>query len=216
VDKLGFVVGLAAEARIAARCGYKVRAGGGTPQGATEAAAQLVRQGVQALISFGFAGGLDPTLPAGALVVPNVIMSDGITYEADPVLAERFGGCTGHRLLAASEIAADAATKQFLFATTHAHAIDLESGAVARVAKAHRLPFIALRAISDPADRDLPPAALIPLDRHGRIASMPLLRSILQQPSQLPALLHLAAAAARARRTLIRVARQGRASGQSQ
>jgi adenosylhomocysteine nucleosidase len=213
--KLGLVVGLAAEARIAARFSYTVLAGGGTPEGAAGAADKLVRQGVHALLSFGFAGGLDPALTAGTLVIPTSILSDGITYPVDPALAERFGGCTGHRLLAATEIAADAATKRRFFASTRAHAIDLESGAVARVAQAHSLPFVALRAISDPADRDLPPAALIALDRNGGIALIQVFRSILHQPSQLPALLQLATAAARARRTLVRVARHGRAAAET-
>src|SRR3954468_376576 len=44
----GFVVGLAAEARIAARSGFPVRAGGGTPSGATEAASGLVCDGATA------------------------------------------------------------------------------------------------------------------------------------------------------------------------
>jgi adenosylhomocysteine nucleosidase len=186
-----------------------VLAGGGTPDGAAEAAGELVRQGAQALVSFGFAGGLDPTLQAGALVIPASVLAGGISYAADLALAGRFGGCTGHCLLAGTEIAADTATKRLLFAATRAHAIDLESGAVACIAQAHGLPFVALRAISDPADRDLPPAALIALDRDGGIALIRVVRSILHQPSQLPALLQLAATAARARRTLVRVARHG-------
>ncbi|MGD0108383.1 MAG: hypothetical protein ABSC06_30745, partial [Rhodopila sp.] len=67
---LGFVVGLTAEARIAKRFGYPVLAGGGRPEGADAAANRLVKQGANALVSFGFAGGLDPALRAGAVVIP--------------------------------------------------------------------------------------------------------------------------------------------------
>jgi adenosylhomocysteine nucleosidase len=206
----GFVVGLAAEARIAARFGgYAVRIGGGTPEGATEAANQLVEQGATALVSFGFAGGLDPALRAGTIVVPAFVLSEGASYAADPALAARFGGLTGHHLMAGTGVAADAVTKLGLYATTQAHAIDLESGSVARVAQVHGLPFVAVRAISDPADRDLPPAALLALDRQGGVDLVRVLGCLVRQPGQLRGLLRLAWDAARARRALVRLTRVG-------
>lgn len=202
------MVGLAAEARIVARFGYLVLAGGGTPEGAAEVTNQLLRQGVNELVSFGFAGGLDPALRPGAVVIPTTIVVDGKSYAADADLAGRFGGLTPHRLFAGREIAADAAIKRRLHATMHAHAIDLESGSVARVAQAHGVPFIAVRAISDAAERDLPPAALLALDRQGRVDLIGVLGSLLRQPTQLPGLLRLASDAARARRALVELTRR--------
>ncbi|MDR3530287.1 MAG: hypothetical protein P4L90_07030, partial [Rhodopila sp.] len=93
-----------------------------------------------------------------------------------------------------------------------AHAIDLESGAMARVAEAHGLPFIVVRAICDPAERDLPPAALVALDPEGGIGLIPVLRSVLKQPNQLPGLLALARDAGRARRALIGLAERYRST----
>lgn len=194
---------MTAEARVAERFGYPVMVGGGTPEGAADAAFQLVEQGANALVSFGFAGGLDPALRPGALVIPTAILSEGQLYAAEPALAERFGGLTGHRLVAGTLAATDATTKRQLHAETRAHAIDLESGSVARVALAHNLPFVVVRAISDAADRDLPPAALLALDRTGRIDLFRVLMSLLRQPRQLPAVLSLASDAARARRALV-------------
>jgi adenosylhomocysteine nucleosidase len=208
-SRLGFVVGLTAEARIARRFGYPVLAGGGTPEGAAKAANLLVEQGVNALVSFGFAGGLDPALRPGTIVIPASILFDGKCYAADPTLANRFGGLTGHRLLGGTSVAADADSKRRLHETTQAHAIDLESGSVARVAQDHGLPFAAVRAISDAAERDLPPAALLALDGRGRIHLIRVLASLARHPGQLPALLSLASNAARARRALVRLARLG-------
>ena len=205
----GFVVGLAAEARIAARFGYPVLAGGGTPAGAADAALRLLGLGVNALVSFGFAGALDPALRTGAVIIPASVLSEGTMYAADPSLADRFGGLTRHCLVAGTAVAADAATKQRLREATQAHAIDLESGSVARLALAHGLPFIAVRAISDTAERDLPPAALLALDRDGRIDTTRVLGSVLRRPAQLSALLGLASDAARARRALIGLTRRG-------
>lgn len=200
---LGFVVGLAAEARIAARFGYPVQAGGGTPDGAARAASRLVGQGATALVSFGLAGGLDPALRPGALIIPSEVSSEGDVFSPDGVIAVRFGGLTSHTILAGSRVVADIAAKYNLFIETKSHAIDLESGAVARVAAANGLPFIVVRAICDPAERSLPPAALVALDPKGGIGLLGILRSVLRQPGQIPDLLALARDAARARRTLI-------------
>jgi adenosylhomocysteine nucleosidase len=166
----------------------------------------LVEAGARALVSFGLAGGLDPGLRCGTVLIPSTVLTEGERLVADPVTAERFGGLTGHRLLAGSRVAPDAASKQRLFAATQAHAIDLESGAVARAAFAHGLPFVVVRAVCDAADRDLPPAALVALDAAGSIGFLRVMRSVFAQPEQIPALLALARDAAAARRALMRLA----------
>jgi adenosylhomocysteine nucleosidase len=196
------VVGLAAEARIAWRLGLPVAIGGGTASGAEAAARRLVLSGATGLISFGLAGGLDPALRAGALLVPTAVLVDGRSVPTDATLSRSLSDGVGGLLLGASDVVASTAAKRALFAATGAVAVDLESGAVARVAAEHGLPFAVLRAICDPAERDLPPAALIALDRHGAIGLARVLGSVLAHPAQVPALLALAADATAARRTL--------------
>lgn len=197
------IVGLTAEARIARSLGWPVFVGGGTAAGAQAAAWRLIEQGATALVSFGLAGGLDPALRPGTLIVPVAVHTNGRDIPADPRLARHLGGATPHRLLGADAIATSSADKHRLWQTTGAAAIDLESGAVAEVAHRHGVPFAVQRAICDPADRDLPPAALAALNRKGAIGLARVLTSILAHPSQLPALLALAADAARARRALV-------------
>jgi len=201
---LAIVVGLHAEARLARRLGVSVFVGGGTAAGADAAAARAVAAGATALLSFGLAGGLDPALRPGDLVVPSAVVSRGVVFNADAALAARIGGTASDRLLGADAIAADAAARRCLWQRTGAAAVDLESGAVARVAAAHGLPFAVLRAICDPAERDLPPAALVALDARGAIGLARIAGSLASRPGQIPALLRLAADAAAARRTLAR------------
>jgi adenosylhomocysteine nucleosidase len=203
--RLGFVVGLTAEARIAARFGFAVQAGGGTPAGAMEAASRLLADGATALVSFGLAGGLDPALRPGMVVIPDRVVCEGEVFPVDAGLASRFGGSMGVCLLAGRTIAADAQTKRALLIATGAQAIDLESGSVARVAASHGVPFAVVRAICDPAERDLPPAAMVALDQAGAIGLLAVLRSVLRQPGQIPGLLALARDAAQARRGLVGV-----------
>lgn len=209
----GVVVGLAAEARLARPLGWPIAIGGGTADGAQAAAELLVRNGVRALIGFGLAGGLDPALRPGTLLIPREIMTHGQRIATDPALCERLGGCSTVLMLGVSRVIATAAAKRALFTTGGAAAVDIESGAVARVAMTHHLPFAVLRAICDPAERDLPPAALSALDRHGVIGVTRVLGSVLAHPAQLPALLALAADAAAARRALRGAVGRIRASG---
>jgi len=202
-SSIGVVVGLAAEARIARRLGWPVAVGGGTSSGAKLAARRLVNDGARALVSFGLAGGLDPALAPGAIIVPSAVIDDDHRYPTDPKLSNLLGGATPHLLLGANTIVAAVVEKARLYSETGAAATDLESAAVARVAKTNSVPFSVLRAICDPADRTLPPAALAALDRHGAIAIGRVLASIAAHPTQIPALLALASDAMTARRALL-------------
>jgi adenosylhomocysteine nucleosidase len=198
---LGIVTGLAAEARLARPLGL-VEAGGGTPEGAEAAAGRLAARGAAGLISFGLAGGLDPSLRPGAVVVPVDVLEGARRYPTDVALSSRLGGAAG-TLLAAGHVVTEAAAKAALFATTGASAVDLESGAVARVAARHGLPFAVLRAVCDPAGRTLPAAALVALDEGGAIVVLRVALAVLRRPGQIPALIALARDAAAARRALL-------------
>jgi hypothetical protein len=79
----------------------------------------------------------------------------------------------------------------------------MESVVVARSAAALGIPFVVLRAIADPAARELPPAALLPLGEDGNPALGPVLASVLRRPKQLPNLLTVAREARQALQALI-------------
>ncbi len=181
--------------------------------------------GATGLLSFGLAGGLDPALRPGMVIVPERVvvgggllfplpLREGVNIPTDPALNQRLGGATPHAILGGEAIAASAAEKHRLWQTTGAAAIDLESGAVARAAAGHGLPFAVLRVICDPAGRDLPPAALTALDGRGAIGLLRVIGSLIARPGQFPGLMQLAADAAAARRALAeRVAAIGSLSG---
>ena len=202
-DRIGVVVGLTAEARIARRRFSRVAVGGGTAAGAALAAERLTMQGAQALVSFGLAGGLDPMLRPGTVIVPATVVTAGRHLATDPGLNAMFGDDTGHALLGADGIAATAESKRYLFLATGCAAVDLESGSVATVAERHGVPFAVLRAICDPAERDLPPAALGALNDGGAIGLLRVIGSVIGRPRQIPALVRLGRDAAAARATLV-------------
>ena len=57
-----------------------------------------------------------------------------------------------------------------------------------RIAAAYRIPFAACRAVIDPAHSELPPAAVTGLRHDGTADVLAVFRSVVRQPSQLPAL----------------------------
>lgn len=198
------VVGLQAEARLVRPLGWGIAIGGGSSAGAEAAARSAVASGAAELVSFGLAGGLDPALAPGTLLVPHTVVTAGRRIFTDPTLSRRLGGPTAHCLLGAGEIVVDAGGKRRLLAETGAAAVDLESGAVAQVAQEHGLPFAVLRAVCDPAWRTLPPAALWALNGQGAISLGRVLYAVLADLGQIPDLLALGRDAAAARRSLRR------------
>ena len=69
-------------------------------------------------------------------------------------------------MLGASDIIATEDDKARAWRDTGALAVDMESHVVAHVAARHRLPMVAIRVVTDPAERALPPSALagVPLE----------------------------------------------------
>jgi adenosylhomocysteine nucleosidase len=184
MTRVGFVTGLAVEARVlrgslGAEQGAAVlvACAGADARRAKAAAEALIEAGAAALVSYGIAGGLDPGLAAGAVVLPEAVLTPG-----GPALAtarawreslhERAGGAgagpadarledarlAGGTLLGSDRAVAAVAEKQGLFEAWGAIAVDMESHAVALAAQSAGLPFLALRAVADPAGRPLPRA----------------------------------------------------------
>jgi adenosylhomocysteine nucleosidase len=203
-DRLGIVVGMTSEARIARVTGCALAVGGGTPRGARRMAQRLVDDGVSVLISFGLAGGLDPALPAGALLVPRSVLSQDTAFTCDERISAALEGERIDSLLAGHEVVATAVDKARLWRESGAGAVDLESGAVAEVAAANGLPFAVMRAVCDPATRDLPRAAVEALDEQGRVKPLTMAGILARHPVQIMGLVALGLDAARARKSLIR------------
>jgi adenosylhomocysteine nucleosidase len=203
-NRIGLVVGMQSEARIAKRArNGVVGIGGGLPAGARQAAERLVDEGATALISFGLAGGLDPALMPGALLVPASVLFDGRRFHAHPRTMNALSGLRVRTLLAGEAIVGTAAEKARLWHETGASAVDLESGVVAEVAEERGLPFAMLRAVCDSATRDLPPAAVEALDSQGRVAPMKMAGILARHPHQILQLIGLGRDAARARKALV-------------
>lgn len=178
-----------------------MRAAGASAARAERLALEMAGAGAAGLVSFGIAGGLDPALAPGTLVLADAIVPpDGNGLPTDPAwrraLGEALaaGGLAPHSGTVAGSDAAltTAAGKAALFATTGACIVDMESHGVARAAGAAGLACIVLRAVADPAGRALPPAALAGLRPDGGIDVIGLLAALVKDPRQIPGLVALA------------------------
>ncbi len=223
----GVVAALAAEARAlgpppksgeysALEDGMLVAVSGIGSAAAQGAARRLIAAGATSLVSWGLAGGLDPGLEAGAVCLPRVVVAaDGTRFPTTRSWRESLASSlaahahveSGNLLTAALPIdTVDA--KQALYLATGAAAVDMESSAVAQVAEAHGLPFIAVRVIVDTA-RDGLPQAVARASRAGRVQVGRLLLGLIRSPLQLGALLRLARRYRLAARSLRAVANLG-------
>jgi len=189
--------GLAAEAKIARGAGFAVVVGGGN-RPRTTALVEAAAPQATCLVSFGIAGALAPGLRPGDLILSTEVVEDDrrwLTSEAFRLLVREFGrqvGATEGPVLGARVVVASEADKRRAWRETGAIAVDLESAVVARVSAALGIPFVVLRAIADPATRELPPAALVPLRPDGKPQIGQVLASVMRRPQQLRPLLGVA------------------------
>ncbi len=166
---VGFVTGLAAEAALLTRfdkqSGIRASCAGADSVRAAVAAETLVAEGATALVSFGVAGGLDPALRPGDLLIPELVVApDGTSIAIDEAWRQAVlrraeaGGLTpvGGALAGCDSAVSSVHEKLALHRERDVRAVDMESHAVGRVAAAAGLPFLILRAVADPAERALP------------------------------------------------------------
>ena len=219
----GIITGLVREARCLAAPrhggGPEIRCSGADSGRAAAAAHDLIEEGCRGLVSFGMAGGLDPELRPGDLILPEIIIApDGARLAADSgwrhELAASLGGQMAFRAdpVAGSDgIAATPEAKRALAESTGAVAVDMESHAVARVAAERNIPFLAVRAVADPAHRTLPSAALGAVREDGSLRYGFVLGRLVVRPWQVVSLIRLSRESDLALASLRRVATLGAA-----
>jgi adenosylhomocysteine nucleosidase len=222
----GVVAALAAEARALGRQrrsrdgygllgdGTMVFAAGIGHEAARSAALRLIDSGAGALISWGLAGGLDPALEAGAVLLPSAVIDGrGACFAtATPWRESVAAALAGRRPVSSGTLftsltpleSVDA--KRAAYRGTGAAAVDMESSAVAQVASSQDVPFIAVRVVVDTA-HDAVPAAVAAAGAAGRLELQRLFLGLLRSPGEIAALLRLARRYRAAMRSLETIAR---------
>jgi adenosylhomocysteine nucleosidase len=173
-------------------------------------AEQLVAKGATALMSWGTAGGLSPTLKVGQLIIPDCIVDQKAqVFWTDSHWKSQISQTLNHRLkihdgalLQTHQMIASINAKQALFIQYKTAAVDMESAAIAEVAQKAGLPFVAIRAVVDSASMSLPFWLPRTLNADHQIQPLKFAWQFCHHPHTWPSLLHLYRGFAMAKKTL--------------
>lgn len=184
MSTIGVLTGLASEARLfrSAMAGGAVAPVIGC-SGADEGRAHLACRrfqddGVELLVSFGLAGGLAQGLEPGTLVIADgILLPDGRIAPTSPSHARALSGvaeaaglpAVGGILAGVRMPITSTAQKRALGRCSNAVAADMESHVLADFALVRGLPLVAIRAIADPVEMDIPAGLLDLVAPGGRI-----------------------------------------------
>ena len=139
---------------------YAVAVCGGIGAEAARRAAEaaIVMYSPKVIVSAGIAGALVPELHVGETVFPARVIDaqDGSRHETAIKNAPVSNTALGRAVVVSTPQIASTAQKQQLAKSYGAQAVDMEGAAVARAAMTHNLPFVAIKAISDEYDFELP------------------------------------------------------------
>ncbi len=111
----------------------------------------LAAQSFDFLVSSGFAGGVDPLLGVGDLLLAENFSDPELLRRAESILVARTA-----RLATADHVVASAAERQEFAAAQNAVAVDMETETIAAACAERNLPMLSLRAISDTAAAPFP------------------------------------------------------------
>jgi adenosylhomocysteine nucleosidase len=144
------------------------------------------------VISWGICGGLDSRLLPGDIILGVEVVSaegsirtdEAVTSSLKQRLINARARIVLERLAAADAPVLTVGAKAELHRATGAAAVDMESLTAGRFALERGIPFAILRAVADPADRDLPPLILEAVDSEGRIKITAVIAGLIRSPGE--------------------------------
>jgi adenosylhomocysteine nucleosidase len=183
VETRGLTVALEASAGIAIDV---LRSGPGAAR-AGDAARSALANGATALVSWGLAGGLEPGIVPGTVVLPQRIAApDGTASNVDASWQARLAAAlrTEFRvaegpLLAAEHVLQTPKEKARAALDTGCVAVDMESAAIASAARAADVPVAVVRVVADVVTDTLPRDVESWVGVDGRARLVPLLGALL-------------------------------------
>ena len=204
--KIGIIVAMASEAKaLENKIGqffgeipFTVRVTNPGLKYAEKAAEQLLSEGHGFFISWGVSGGLNPSLEPGSLLISQQVstISDQ-TLEFTGDLGERISDGLKSlnpilgQITSTEKPVISPVEKSKLRNISNADAVDMESIAIAKIAKTNNCGFLSIRSIVDSAHFEIPSSALAGIDsQHNRIM-LQVIKQLACRPTELKNMIKL-------------------------
>ncbi len=153
---------------------------------------ELLAQKPDVCVSTGFAGGLNPSLRVGDIVVAKelTLRQESPRVRSSRAILEaavRSGAKLAEILITENHIITKASAKNAL--SRFGDMVDMESYHILEMISGTKIPAVTVRAISDASEEDLPLDFSKVLTRNGEVKKIELFLSVARQPNQIPKLL---------------------------
>jgi len=219
--KVGIIVAMASEAkvlknqtsRLLDEIPFAVNIAGPGIEHAKKATEQLLSDGCDFFISWGVSGGLNTSLESGTLVISREVASPSeqtvqFTDDLGEKISNQLMTLNPHlgRIVSTKKPVISLTEKSKLRAVSQADAVDMESIAIAKIAKKNNCGFLSIRSIVDSANFEIPSSALAGMDSVGYLVILKVIRRLACRPKELKDLIRLSFHFLKALKTLRSVA----------
>jgi adenosylhomocysteine nucleosidase len=148
------------------------------------------------LVSTGFAGGLDPRLSVGDIMVAENYTDPGVMMRYLDLLKK----CWIGELVTKAHVVEHLAERRSLLLGAGASAVDMETSVISAYCRMHGIPMLSLRVISDTEEQSLPmPFSVCFNARTQRPRPMSVARHLLNHPQKVPQFLRFVSGLSTAR-----------------
>ncbi len=191
INSFGVIVGVKEELSIINKYNVLVKIGYGKVN-ARKVARELAKK-VDCIVSFGFAGSLDPNLNNGHVIIPKNLVTYNnkqklkLSQKYRLIIKKRLNMTylNENDLTSVDEIINDKKIKTQLFNKFNVSSIDMESEAINNVSREFEIPFIILRVIFDDTKFSIPEFIKKNTDHKGNVKYTKVLVNLIKEPFQI-------------------------------
>ena len=191
INSFGVIVGVKEELNIINKYNVLVKIGYGKVN-ARKVARELAKK-VDCIVSFGFAGSLDPNLNNGHVIIPKNLVTYNnkqklkLSQKYRLIIKKRINMTylNENDLTSVDEIINDKKIKTQLFNKFGVSSIDMESEAINNISREFQIPFIILRVIFDDTKFSIPEFIKKNTDHKGNVKYTKVLIDLVKEPFQI-------------------------------
>ena len=191
INSFGVIVGVKEELSVIKKYNVLVKIGYGKLN-ARKVARELAKK-VDCIVSFGFAGSLDPNLNNGHVIIPKNLVTYNnkqklkLSQKYRLIIKKRINMTylNENDLTSVDEIINDKKIKTQLFNKFNVSSIDMESEAINNVSREFEIPFIILRVIFDDTKFSIPEFIKKNTDHKGNVKYTKVLVNLIKEPFQI-------------------------------